>query len=142
MLTRAVLFLSMAASLAACVDLPERALSSRAVDPTSPLGRSIREADAAAAVAAYPDIAAIPSIPADVRSEAEWRAAAGAVVAEGEGLESWRASNPPELTDPDAFAAATRAAVGLDAATLPPAPTPEESAAYARAQRERATPRD
>jgi hypothetical protein len=142
MLTRSVSVLLAAAALAGCADLPEPPLVSRAVDATSPVSARVLEADAAARAQPYPDIAAIPSVPTDLRTEAEWRAAGGEIVGAGDQLQAWKAANPPELTDTEAWAAGQRASVGIDPSTLPPAPTPEESAAYARAQRERATPRD
>jgi hypothetical protein len=142
MLTRTVLILCATAILAGCVDIPDPPILSRAVDPTSPVSQRVRQVDVASRDLPYPDLNATPSVPGDARSQAAWNEAAATVVVERERLEQWRAANPPYLTDTEAFAAETRASVGLDLATLPAAPTPEESADYARRQRERAAPRD
>lgn len=142
MLTRLAAFLGSAALLAGCVDLPDAPLLARDVTPGSPLADRVEAADAAARGAGYPDLASVPSVPSDVRGEAEYRTAAGELLTGREELEAWTAANPPELTDTERFAATARDGVGIDPATLPPAPTPEESAAYARAQQQRAAPRD
>lgn len=142
MLTRAATILTASLTLAACVDIPDPPLVSRSIDPTSPLSQRIRQADVAARDQPFPDLSTVQAVPTDVRPQAAWDAAAAEITGEGDVLVAWRAANPPELTDTEAFAARQRAGIGLDPRSLPPAPTPEESAAYAREQRQRATPRD
>lgn len=120
---------------------PDPPVTSRGVDPTSPVADRILREDNAEVSPSYPRFSDIPAVPTDVRPPEAWNAAVGEVQAERAELDRWLDANPPELTDTEAFAERQRNAVGLDPLTLPAAPTPEESAAYARQQRERATPR-
>lgn len=132
------------ALLSGCaIPFPDPPITTRAVDPTSPVANRILREDNAAVPPDYPRFSDIPSVPTDVRPQAAWNAAVAEVQAGRTELERWRAENPPELTDTEAFAARTRAAVGIDPSALPSAPTPEQSAEFARRQRDRAagTPR-
>ncbi len=118
--------------------LPEPPIVTREVDPTSPAAQAVLRAEQAAFSAEYPKWSDVEPYPTDVRPPAEWNAAAREVIADHTALARWRAANPAELTDTEAFAQSQRDKIGLDPATLPPAPTPEQSAAYAAEQRRRA----
>jgi hypothetical protein len=124
--------------VSACAQIPDPPILSRAVDPTSPAAQRVLRAAEEAQSASYPTFADLQPYPTDVRTPAEWNAAATGVMSDRDALAQWRRANPPELTDTEAFARSQRQAFGFDRDSLPPAPTPEESAAYARAQRERA----
>ena len=123
------------------IPFPDPPVTSRTVDPTSPVANTILREDNAERARPYPTFQGIPNVPTDVRPPQAWNAAVREVQAGRTELEQWRAANPAELTNTEAFAARQRAAVGLDPTTLPRAPTPEESAAFARRQKETATPR-
>ena len=126
---------------AGCVAFPDPPVVSRAVDPTSPVAQTILRADNAEVSPAFPRFSGIPAVPTDVRPPEAFNQAVAALQVTGAEMDRWRAANPPELTDTEAFAARARAEVGLDPAALPRAPTPEESAAFAREQAARAQPR-
>lgn len=131
-----------ALSLSGCaLPFPDPPVTSRSVDPTSPVANRILREDNAEVARSYPTFRDIPAVPTDIRPQAAWNAAVAEVQAGRTELEQWRAANPPELTNTEAFAARQRAAVGLDPSTLSRAPTPEESAEFARRQRETAAPR-
>jgi hypothetical protein len=140
MVSRMIRYLAPAIGLlaCACADIPDPPIVSRAVDPTSPAAQRVLRAAEEARTAPYPTFADVEPYPTDVRSPAAWNQAAQGVINERESLERWRAANPAELTNTDAFAQAQRESFGFDPSTLPPAPTPAESDAYARAQRQRA----
>jgi hypothetical protein len=141
MLKRTFGLLTICAGLGGCVPFPDPPLTSRAVDPTSPVANTILRADNAERPPAYPTFRGIPAVPTDLRPADDWNKAVTALQGAGAELDEWKRANPAELTDTEQFAARTRAEVGLDPANLPPAPTPEESAAFAREQVQRATPR-
>lgn len=143
MVSRMIRFLAPAIGLLAsgCIQFPDPPIASQAVDPTSPAAQRILRAAEEARTAEYPSFQGVPTYPQDVRSPAAWNAAARDVMGAGDRVERWREANPQELTDTEAFARAQRQAVG-DLSTLPTAPTPAESAAYARQQRQRAVPKD
>ena len=122
---------------AACVDLPDPPIVSRAVDPTSPAAQQVLRAEAEARTRDYPTFADVQAYPTDVRSPAAFNSAAQEVITTREALQRWQQANPPELTNTEAFAAGQRAQI--DVSDLPPAPTPEESAAFAAAQRRAAS---
>lgn len=129
-------------TLSGCaIAFPDAPVTSRTVDPTSPVANRILREDNAEAAPSYPTFQDIPSVPTDIRPQSAWNAAVGEVTAGKRELEGWKAANPQELTDTEAFAARQRGAVGIDPRALPRAPTPEESAEFARRQRESATPR-
>lgn len=140
MVTRPFRVLALLAGLSAagCVGIPEPPIVGRAVDPTSPAAQAVLRAEQAAYTAEYPDWQDVQPYPTDVRPPSAWNTAARGVMADRAALQGWRAANPAELTDTEAFAQSGRAAIGFDPATLPPAPTPEQSAAYAAEQRRRA----
>ena len=146
MVSRMIRFIAPAAGLmaAGCIqlpdapDLPDLPIASRAVDPTSPAALRVLQAAEAARTAEFPSFQDIPAYPNDVRPPAAWNAAARDVMGARDSLQQWRRANPPELTNTEAFARSQRQAVG-DVSALPAAPTPEESAAYAREQRRRAS---
>lgn len=140
MFTRPLIALSLAALAGACAQLPEPPIVSRAVDPTSPAAQRVLQAERVAAEGPYPTFQAIPPVPTDVRPLAAWNAATTELQGDRGRLEAWRAANPPELTDTEAWAATGRAQLGIDPKTLPPAPTPEETAAYVKSLQGRATP--
>jgi hypothetical protein len=122
---------------ASCAQIPDPPIVSRAVDPTSPAAQRVLRAAEEARDAPYPTFQDAPSYSTDVRAPAAWNAAVRDVKAAGTALDRWRAANPAELTDTEQFARTQRQAVG-DVSNLPTAPTPEESAEYARQQRQRA----
>ena len=138
MVSRMIRFVAPAAGLlaAACVEIPDPPIVSRAVDPTSPAAQRVLRAAEEAKTAPYPRWTDVPTYPQDVRPLTAWNAAAEDVMGARDELGRWRQANPPELTDTEAFARSQREQV--DVGDLPPAPTPEESAAYAREQRARA----
>lgn len=140
MVSRMIRFLALAAGslVAACAQIPDPPLVSREVDPTSPAAQRVLRAAEEARTGPYPTFADLPPYPTDVRPLTAWNAAATDVLGARDAIESYKAANPPELTDTEAFARSQREAIGFDPRTLPPAPTPAESAAYAREQRERA----
>jgi len=136
MVSRMIRLLAPALGLmaSACIQFPDPPVVSQAVDPTSPAAQTVLRAAEAAKSAEYPSFQDIPAYPRDVRSPAAWNASARDVIGAGNVVERWRKANPQELTDTEAFARAQRRELG-DLSDLPPAPTPEESAEYARRQR-------
>lgn len=140
MLKRTLSSMTIAALLGGCVPFPDPPLTSRAVDPTSPVANTILRADNAERPPAFPTFRDIPAVPTDVPPVTHWNQAVRQLQGAGAELDAWKQANPQELTDTEVFAATARAELGLDPATLPPAPTPEESAAFAREQAGRATP--
>ncbi len=87
----------------------------------------------------YPKFADIPPVPTDVRPPEAWRAAVLDLKGRKAQLDADAAALPPPAQDTEAYAAETRPRLpsNVDA---PPPETPQQTEAYARALRERATP--
>jgi hypothetical protein len=90
--------------------------------------------------AEYPDFRDIPSTPMDVRTPAQFRAAVTAVRGAGDQLGSWAQRNPPEIADPEAYAAQARRELGIGPEDIPPPDQAAQIEALARELRRRAEP--
>jgi hypothetical protein len=89
---------------------------------------------------AYPDFRNIPVTPTDVRTPAQFRQAVAEVKSGGTALQTWAASNPPEIADVEAFAAEARRQLGIGPEDIPPPDTAAQIEALARELRRRAEP--
>lgn len=119
-----------ASLLAGCAASP---FTEAQVDPASPVAVDV--ARAARVVRPYPTFAQIPPTPADVRPARAFAAAVADVQGEGARLERDTAASTWTLDGSDSFAARAERSLGDDAA-----PIANDPEAFARAQRERATP--
>jgi hypothetical protein len=129
--------LAMAAGAAGCLE-PGVATSSKGqADLNSPVAKEILAASKHPG--RYPRFADIPKTPTDVRPAAAWKSAVVDLEARRTTLNVQAAALPPPLADTEAFAAKTRAQTPATS-EAPPADARQQSEAYAKALRERATP--
>lgn len=129
---RLLLCLGAAATLGACASNP---LADAPVDPTSPVAANV------AAIAntrrPFPEFSSIPKRPTDERPVAAWASAAGEVQQTSAELARQTAPETWTLQNTETFAAQAQAAVRDEPASQRAGGDTE---AFAREQRERATP--
>jgi hypothetical protein len=117
------------AQTSAVVAKPERAASPIAEDLTM----------AAHANLAYPKFADIPLAPKDVRPAGDWRKAVVLILRDKSVIETIAEANPASLFDAEGFAKSARARAAVKPSDVTPAMSREESEAFAKALRDRAT---
>jgi hypothetical protein len=108
------------------------------VDATSPVAADVRAA--MKQPGPFPKFADIPKLPRDVRSASAWDRAVTATEAEKAELDRGAAELASRPVDTEAFVAAARSAVAVPPSGLPSAQTAADTAAYAKALRERVKP--
>ena len=119
-----------------CADLPKfRGYEDAPIDATSPVAHDVREADRHPGP--FPRFADIPKLPRDVRPAAAWNNAVLATEAEKAELNQATAEIAARPVDTEAFAAEARRATDVPAADIPSAKSAAETAAYAKALREK-----
>jgi hypothetical protein len=119
------------ALLSGCVGNPFKGAQ---IDPNSPVAADV--ARLTRQPAKFPSFASIPKPPTDIRPLAQYGRQAQAVDAAGEAVQVATAPDTWTLQNSEAFAAAARRAAGPQ---LEP-PTPGNAEAFAKEQRQRATP--
>jgi len=124
--------------LPACALTPER----RAETRTEPLPAEVarRLETVRTERTDYPSFADIPVTPTDVRTPAQWGQAVAAVKGAGRRITEWAAANPPEIADPDAYAAQARRELGVGPEDIPPPDQAARIEALAAELRARTTP--
>ena len=108
------------------------------VDATSPIAGDVTSA--ARANLAFPRFADIPTAPKDTRTPGEWRKAVVITLRDKSVVETMAESNPASLFDPEGFAKKARARAAIKPGDATPAMSREDTEAFAKALRERATP--
>lgn len=117
--------------LSGCVGNPFKGAQ---VDPSSPVAADVARLQRKPTK--FPSFASIPNPPTDIRPLAQYGRQAQAVVASGEAIQTATAPGTWTLQNSEAFAAAARREAGPQ--LQPPAPGTAE--AFAKEQRQRATP--
>jgi hypothetical protein len=105
------------------------------VDISSPVANDVKAA--MAHPGPYPKFADIPKLPRDVRPAAAWNRAVEATEADKAELERATAEIAARPVDTESFAQAARSQVVVPPADVPTAKTNAETAAYAKALRDR-----
>ncbi len=129
-----------AAACAAGCAVPSRVagLSNAPVDSSSPVAKDVIYASEHPGP--YPRFADIPKIPTDVRPASAWRAAIAEVQHKKAVLEAEVAALPAVTADTETYASQTRAQASAPASQAAPTDPTQQTEAYARSLRERATP--
>jgi hypothetical protein len=117
--------------LGGCVGNPFKGAQ---VDPNSPVAADVARLQRQPTK--FPSFASIPKAPTDVRPLAQYGRQAQAVTTAGQAVQTATADSTWTLQNSEAFAAAARRAAGPQ---LEP-PTPGNAEAFAKEQRQRATP--
>lgn len=108
------------------------------VDITSPVADDVKAA--MKHPGPYPSFADIPKLPRDVRPASAWNNAVQATEAEKAALDRDTAAIAAQQVDTEAFARQARNSVAVPPAETPSAKTTAETAAYAKALRDRVKP--
>lgn len=108
------------------------------VDITSPVASDVKAA--MKHPGPYPKFADIPRLPHDVRPARAWNRAVQATEADKAELDRAAAEIASRPVDTEAFAQAARSAVAIPPAEVPSAQISAETAAFAKALRERVKP--
>ena len=138
-LGRVGLAMVFAGSLGACASLPKFHYAEDApIDPTSPVAKDVIEADRHPGP--YPKFADIPKLPRDVRPAAAWDRAVASAKADEAALDRGAAEVAAQPADTEAFAAAAKRTAAVEPVDVPTAKAQAESAAYAKALRNRVKP--
>lgn len=138
-LGRLGLAIGFAALAAGCASLPKFKYAEDApIDISSPVAKDVIAADRHPGP--YPRFADIPKLPHDVRSAADWEKAVVAVKADEAALDREASEVAAAPSNTDAFAAEARQAAAVSPADLPTPAAQAESAAYAKALRDRVKP--
>ena len=133
------LAIGFAALASGCESLPKfKYAEDTPIDLSSPVAKDVIEA--ARHPGPYPRFADIPKLPRDVRSAAAWDKAVLAVKADQASLDRETGELAAQPADTDAFAAEGRRATAVAPAEVPTAASQAESAAYAKALRNRVKP--
>ena len=139
--TRLALAIAMAAGVAGCLHEGKtagRVAGGRAIDGPSAVARDV--AYAARHPGPYPRFIDIPNIPTDIRPASAWRQAVVDLQGQKAALDREAADLPPPLTDTERYAADSRGRAAADPADIPPPDAAQQTEAYAKTLRERATP--
>jgi hypothetical protein len=120
--------------LAGCQSVVPNPLASHPVDPASPVAAEV--AKAADADAKFPSFLDIPDLPKDVRPAETFGKAVADTEAAGEALAKQTAPSTWTLSNTDTFASRAQGRAGEEDAPRPG----EDTEAYAKRLRERATP--
>ena len=139
--TRLALAIAMAAGVAGCLHEGKtagRVAGGRAIDGPSAVARDV--AYAARHPGPYPRFIDIPNIPTDIRPASAWRQAVVDLQGQKAALDREAADLPPPLTDTESFAANAREEAKAPNAEAPSADASDQTKAYAKTLRERATP--
>ena len=120
-------------AVAGCAGNP---FASAQIDPASPVAGDV--AKAVSQNRRYPTFADIPKVPADVPTPKAFGLAAAQLTAEREQLEAQTAPATWSLNNTEGFASRAQGAAGPEAS--PGASSQDETEAFARKLRERATP--
>ena len=130
------LITGLSAMAVGCAQL--RPFATTPVDATSPIAGDVTSA--ARANLAFPRFADIPTAPKDARTPGEWRKAVVITLRDKSVVETMAESNPASLFDPEGFAKKARARAAIKPGDATPAMSREDTEAFAKALRERATP--
>lgn len=139
--TRLALAIAMAAGVCGCLHegkASARVAGGRAIDGPSAVARDV--AYAAKHPGPYPRFIDIPNIPTDIRPASAWRQAVMELQGQKAALDREAADLPPPLTDTERYAADSRGRAAADPADIPPPDAAQQTEAYAKSLRERATP--
>lgn len=128
---RGVVLAAACATLGGCIGNP---FKDAKIDPASPVAPEV--AKLSRENGKQPTFASIPNVPKDIRPAPQYGREAGRLAAAGEALERATAPETWTLQGTDAFAATALKQAG----PAIEAPVAGDSEAFARAQRERATP--
>jgi hypothetical protein len=138
-LGRLGLAIGFAGLAAGCASLPKFKYADDApIDMSSPVAKDVMAADRNPGP--YPRFAEIPKLPRDVRPAAAWDTAVTAVKSDSAELTRETDEIAAEQADTAGFAAQARGAVNVPSADVPTAASQAESAAYAKALRNRVKP--
>jgi hypothetical protein len=137
---RAGVALAFAGLLSACASMPKfRGYAEEApVDISSPVADDVKAA--MNNPGPFPSFADIPKLPRDVRPASAWNQAVQATEADKVALDRATAEIVARQVDTEAFARQARNSVAVPPADVPSAKTTAESAAYAKALRDRVKP--
>ncbi len=133
---RCALIVGVSAFAVGCVQVTT--FQTKPVDAMSPIAGDVTSA--ARADLAFPKFANIPAAPTDMRTPAEWRKAVVIMLRDKSVIETMAEANPASLFGAEAFAQKARARAAVKPGDATPAMTREDSEAFAKALRERATP--
>lgn len=133
---RCALIVGVSAFAVGCVQVTT--FQTKPVDASSPIAGDVTSA--ARANLAFPKFAEIPAAPTDMRTPSDWRKAVVVMLRDKAVIETLAEANPASLFDAEGFAKKARARAAVKPGDATPAMTREDSEAFAKALRERATP--
>jgi hypothetical protein len=136
---KAGMAIAIAGLVCGCADLPKfKGYEDAPIDASSPVARDVKQADLHPGP--FPRFADIPKLPRDVRPAGAWNRAVQATEADKAMLDRASAEIAAQPVDTEAFAAEARRATDVPPADVPSAKTAAETAAYAKALRDKVKP--
>ena len=130
------LIVGFAATAVGCAQVSP--FTSEPVDAASPMASAVSSAANTSLV--YPKFDQIPPAPTDVRGPRAWRRAVVVILRDKSVIETMAEANPASLFNPESFAKKARAQAAIKPGDETPNMTRQDTEAFAKAMRERATP--
>jgi hypothetical protein len=136
---KAGMAMAIAGLVSACAELPKfKGYEDAPIDASSPVAQDVKQADLHPGP--FPTFQDIPKLPRDVRPAAAWNRAVQATEADKVMLDRASAEIAAQQVDTEAFAAEARRATAVEAADIPSAKTDADTAAFAKALRDKVKP--